>query len=68
MLTLLWETDQLLLQQLIDFLMLKDHLNKILLKLFREPKVDLTFIDQDLQVQWVLEDQLKLEEIHGQTH
>jgi hypothetical protein len=48
--------------------MLKDHLNKILLKLFREPKVDLTFIDQDLQVQWVLEDQLKLEEIHGQTH
>jgi hypothetical protein len=48
--------------------MLKDHLNKILLKLFREPKVDLTFIDQDLQVQWVLEDQLKLEEIRGQTH
>jgi hypothetical protein len=48
--------------------MLKDQLNKILYRLFREPKADLTFIDQDLQVQWVLEDQVKLEEILGQTH
>lgn len=68
MLTLLWETDQLLLLQQIDYLMLKDQLNKILYRLFREPKADLTFTDQDLQVQWVLEDQVKLEEILGQTH
>lgn len=37
-----------------------DQINKFQARLFKELKADLTFIDQDLLVQWVSDEEVRL--------